>query len=299
VKDIFKALQVGLDNPADRAVIPIENSTNGVVIPVYDILALLGQELKELRIFEEFHLRIRHSVIGFAEDGHGNQTHTENGRGSLPNLTNIQRVYSHPQAFGQCTKFLNKYLSHAQKIDATSTSAAAELAGSDSTHQSVAIANRCTIENTDTRQNGSLRVLHEGIEDSKENVTRFVVFGLKSSLGSVIREENLYRRTSRPTSTRLLVSFSTSQNPKSQDNLVSGILCFQSRGIRIANLVSRPYLSRPWQHIFFVEGAISNEHCTDTEMMSTIQGLCDDLRLQVRECRFWGMWEAQHSNEKF
>lgn len=306
MKDTFKALQGGLDKPVDRAVIPIENSTNGVVIPVYDILVTLGQELKDLLVLEEVHLRIQHSVIGFAGDDHGSQPQTEDGRRErLPDLTNIQRVYSHPQAFGQCTMFLNKYLSHAQRIDATSTAAAAELAGSDKTHQSVAIANRCTIENTETHQHGNLCVLHEGIEDSKDNVTRFVVFGLQNNLCSGVQERYLFRKTPKSASMtvtsgrRLLLSFSTTQKPKSQDNLINGILCFQGRGIRIVNLISRPFPSRPWQHVFFVEGAISNEHCTDTELRSTIHGLCDDLRLQVRECRFWGTWEAGPFNEQF
>jgi prephenate dehydratase len=81
-QDVFDALH---NNSIDYAVVPIENSIEGSVNEIYDLL--LSTEKK---ITAEIFLRVNHCLI------------------ALPNNTTITRVFSHPQALAQCRNYLKK-----------------------------------------------------------------------------------------------------------------------------------------------------------------------------------------------
>jgi len=81
-QDIFDALR---DNNIDFAVVPIENSIEGSVNEIYDLL--LDTEKK---ITGELFLRINHCLI------------------ALENNSRITRVFSHPQALAQCRNYIKK-----------------------------------------------------------------------------------------------------------------------------------------------------------------------------------------------
>ncbi len=80
-------------------------------------------------------------------------------------------AYSHPQAFGQTTNFVGKYLRGVGAVDVTSTSKAAELAASDQTGTSAAVAGEIAAD-----MNG-LDILARCIEDRDDNTTRFSTGG--------------------------------------------------------------------------------------------------------------------------
>ena len=87
----------------------------------------------------------------------------------MSSLDKIQRIYSHPQAFGQCELFLGAYLKGIERIDVTSTSKAAELVKADTTGTSAAIASEAA------SVVHKLDMLASGIEDTTDNTTRFFV----------------------------------------------------------------------------------------------------------------------------
>src|SRR5213594_4401106 len=89
-QDIFEAL---LTNSIDCAVVPIENTIEGSVNEIYDLL--LDTEKK---ITGEIFLKINHCLI------------------TLPTNRTITRVFSHPQALAQCRNYINKKILDAGAI---------------------------------------------------------------------------------------------------------------------------------------------------------------------------------------
>ena len=91
---------------ADYGVVPIENSTEGVVNLTLDMFIE-----SPLQICAEVMLEISHSLL------------SQHDR-----LEDIRTVYSHPQALAQCYSWLNKNLAHAEVKEVFSTAMAAKLA---------------------------------------------------------------------------------------------------------------------------------------------------------------------------
>jgi len=144
IEEIFRAAEVGTTR---FGVVPIENSTEGVVSYTLDRLAQ-----SRLRICGECRLRIEHNLLG-----------------SAPDLATITRVHAHPQALAQCRGWLDKNLPHAERIGENSNAAAAERVQGDTT--AAAIAGRAASSLYE------LSILERNIEDVADNTTRFFVVG--------------------------------------------------------------------------------------------------------------------------
>jgi prephenate dehydratase len=189
-RDIFDALR---SNSIDCAVVPIENSIEGSVNEIYDLL--LDTEKK---ITGEIFLKINHCLI------------------TLPNNTIISKVLSHPQALAQCRNYIKK-----RNLDSVPTY---DTAGSVRLIKEKKILDAAAIASKKAAEFYNMKILDENIEDRKNNFTRFLVlsdektsptkndrtsmiFGLKhkpGSLFSVIQEFNnskinLTKIESRPT----------------------------------------------------------------------------------------------------
>ena len=96
-------VQALLDKSVDFAVLPVENSLNGAVTQVLDLL----QEAKDIRAVKTCSLEIYHRLVTLAG----------------ADLKKITKIYSHRQALEQCAGYLNKNFPEAQQIAVTSTSA--------------------------------------------------------------------------------------------------------------------------------------------------------------------------------
>ena len=136
------------DGNVDEAVVPIENSLGGTVIEVVDFLIASEKS----RIKGEFLLPIDHCLI------------TRPG----VKLSDIRVVVSKQEALTQCRQFLARELRFAEQIPATSTAlAVVDLKEADD--RTAAIGPRRAAELA------GLPVLASGIQDRKNNVTRFAV----------------------------------------------------------------------------------------------------------------------------
>ena len=93
-------------NRADYGVVPVENSTEGVVNHTLDMFID-----SELKIVAQIILPIQHCLLG--KTSRANQ---------------VKRLYSHPQALAQCRQWVQIHLPAAEIIEASSTTRAAELA---------------------------------------------------------------------------------------------------------------------------------------------------------------------------
>lgn len=132
---------------AQFTVVPVENSTEGVVGRTLDLLLATP-----LRICAEIELRVQQNLLSREAD-----------------LKAIRRVYSHAQSLGQCGAWLAQQLPAAERIPLTSNAEAAQRAASEA--GSAAIAGEAAAERY------GLTVLARSIEDSPNNTTRFLVLG--------------------------------------------------------------------------------------------------------------------------
>src|SRR5699024_8902366 len=134
---------------ADVAVLPIENSIEGGVSTTLDLLI----HDTGLRICHEIVVPIRHLLV------------------ALPgvSLADIRTVTSHPQALGQCRRFLDQSLPDAQQVAALSTAGAVRtvVEGDDRTVAAIGPAP------AQARYGGE--ILARDIQDNSSNQTRFVV----------------------------------------------------------------------------------------------------------------------------
>lgn len=144
IDDVFRAVEAG---NADYGVVPIENSTEGVVGGTLDLLLA-----NPTRICGEIKLRIHQQLLSKAE-----------GIGAA------RRIYSHMQSLSQCHEWLNRNLASLPRIPVASNAEAARLASED--------AESCAIAGEAAAELYGLNVLAANIEDDPNNTTRFVVIG--------------------------------------------------------------------------------------------------------------------------
>jgi chorismate mutase/prephenate dehydratase len=170
---------------ADFGVVPVENSTEGVVNHTLDTFVE-----SDLHISAEIILEVSHCLLAHAG----------------VELADIAHVYSHPQALAQCRKWLASHMPRATVIEAPSTTEAARLALGDS--QGGAIASEMAARQYE------LDILRRQIEDLEHNVTRFLVVGKvqaeptgkdKTSILLALRDEpGILYRVLQPLSARKL-----------------------------------------------------------------------------------------------
>lgn len=151
--DAMEEVQAGR---ADFAVLPIENSSAGAVVDLYDILTRYSNS-----IVAETFLPVNHALLGTAE----------------AKEEQIKTVYSHPQALMQSSGYLNSHRDWKQiSMENTAVAARKVLEDGDPTQAAVAseIAGRLY----------GLKVLKPSIQNNKGNTTRFVI----------LAREQVYRR---------------------------------------------------------------------------------------------------------
>lgn len=140
---------------AHYGVVPVENSTEGVVNHTLDMFVE-----SDLQVIAEVMLEISHNLISRS--------------GSIDH---IDQVVSHAQALAQCRHWFDENLPDVPLVDVASTAAAAQMAAED--ERIAAIASQAAVV-----QYG-LQVVKAKIEDNPNNFTRFLIIGKKSPDKSV------------------------------------------------------------------------------------------------------------------
>jgi chorismate mutase/prephenate dehydratase len=144
IEEVFDAVERGR---ASFGVVPIENSTEGVVNRTLDRFIE-----SEVKICGEILIRISHDLLS---------------RSGSPEK--IRKIYSHPQALAQCRQWLRKRFPQVALSETTSTARAAQLAAEDE--------EAAAISSSLASQLYGLRVVESRIEDYLHNYTRFLVLG--------------------------------------------------------------------------------------------------------------------------
>lgn len=149
IDEVFREVESGA---ANYGVVPVENSTEGVVNHTLDSF-----RDSSLKICGEVEQRIHHHLLA-----------------SSPNVNEITRIYSHQQSLAQCRAWLDRYWPNAERISVSSNAEAAKLVADAGEEDSAAIAGDIACELYD------LSKLTENIEDHPDNTTRFLIIGTES-----------------------------------------------------------------------------------------------------------------------
>jgi chorismate mutase/prephenate dehydratase len=144
IGDIFREVEAGSCN---FGVVPVENSTEGVVNHTLDMFAR-----SPLAIAGEVMLRIHHHLLSRATE-----------------LGAVRKVYSHQQSLAQCRGWLDRHLPAAERVAVGSNAEAAKRASKSG--DCAAVAGEAAAELYE------LRSLAQRIEDEPGNTTRFLIIG--------------------------------------------------------------------------------------------------------------------------
>jgi len=204
-ESVFRAVERGL---ADAAMVPVENSLEGSVTAVNDLLLE-----NDLVIVGEAVVPVVHCLISHPG--------TE--------LKDVRRVYSHPQALGQCRGFLAKHPEW-EKVPSFDTAGSVRMVRDAGRKEEAAIASKRAAATY------GMNALLEGIQDSDDNRTRF--FALRKAPGLLEQGD----KTS--------LVFATRSSP---GGLYEALGSFASRGINMTKVESRPRKGRSWEYVFFVD----------------------------------------------
>ncbi|CAG8962149.1 hypothetical protein HYFRA_00005195 [Hymenoscyphus fraxineus] len=281
ITDVFTAVQSG---EAELGVVPFENSTNGAVIFTFELLADRHGRFPDITVTAEAYLDVSHYLLGrkgargVASSQYDSAPGTPTPANAKPipprtmplyDLKHIKRLYTHPQAWGQCDIFLGAYLKGIERIDVSSTSRAAEMVSEDTTGTSAAIASSLAAE-----MHG-LDVLARGIEDRADNTTRFLI------IRKGVDEEAKKSKNK----TKSLISFTIDH--RSPGSLAKVLDSFRYYDLNLTSINSRPTKVVPFQYIFFVEFEGSRLN----DPLGKVNGALEGVARHAEDWRWLGSWD--------
>lgn len=199
----------------DIGILPIENSIAGEVRDSIDLI-----NTKNIHIIGEVRHKISHNLLGV--------------KGSR--IEDIRNIYSHDQAFMQCSQFLSKHEWHLNRM--TNTAISGKYIAAEGKKENACIANM------KTKEVYGLELLKKNINNEEENYTRFFI---------ISNEEAVIDGSDK-------ISIVTSANNES-GALIGLLQIFYKYGLNMVNLKSRPRANKPWEYYFYIdfEGNMASE----------------------------------------
>lgn len=235
-KDDFNAIFASVSNKdCDLGLLPVENSLHGSISQTFDLFMEYP-----VHIVGEHYSRISHCLMSKEKD-----------------LAAIQRVYSHPQPFGQCAAWLRKHLPGVPLVADESTAAAARKAVNEP--GTAAIGHRGLAELQ------GLNILAESIEDHASNWTRFVVIApggadkVKAATGDSLKTSFLF----------------TVPNTDKPGALIEVLGVLGRNNVNMSKLESRPLRGATWQYVFFVDVGCSLLDPAREDTLNQLKDLCE------------------------
>jgi chorismate mutase/prephenate dehydratase len=206
IPEVFEKVEVG---EADSGVVPVENSTEGSVNLTFDCLL-------KTRAFvtAETSLRIVQNIFRSRESA-------AKAKGEA------NRIFSHPQSLAQCRNYLKSNCPKAKLEECASNAKAGEIAAME----------KCwAIGPLALGGIYGLELVENGIEDNKNNFTRFLAVSMKEE------KPESAEKTS--------IVFSVPHTPGS---LVAILMEFSERQVNLTKIESRPLRGAVWEYVFFVD----------------------------------------------
>ena len=199
------ALKNTENDTSDYSVLPVENSLEGSVGESNDLLLST-----KLNVVGEIYHRIHHCLIGIGSIG------------------DIDTVYSHPQALGQCRQFIQK--NSLKTIPSYDTAGSVKIIKDLNKNSAACIASKNAAGIFD------VPVIQEGIEDNTNNYTRFLVFSKEKS----VKSEN----------SKTSIIFSVKHEAGALHQIIKE---FYQHKINLTKIESRPNKNTAWEYNFYVD----------------------------------------------
>ncbi len=228
------------DRHVDAAVIPIENTLHGSVHENYDHLLNF-----DFQICGETSVRISHSLI------------------APPGVTfrKLKRVYSHPVALNQCLQFFAEH-PQLEKMPFYDTAGSVKMIMEERPEGAAAIAASVAAEIY------GARILKRSLEDDRRNYTRFFLLRPPEDAARAKRVPASECKTT--------LVFSTRNVPGS---LFRALGAFALRDVSLTKIESRPLRGRPWEYLFYVDLAGSDQQENVKKALGHLAELADFIRV--------------------
>ncbi|NMA95178.1 MAG: prephenate dehydratase [Clostridiales bacterium] len=222
--DVFTLLDRG---EADVGILPVENSSVGMISRVFDLLSQYN-----LNIQGELYLEVKHNLL--APPG--------------TQLKDIEEVYSHPQAIGQCHNFLEEHTKW-KVIPYFDTAKSAKWVKEQGLSKFAAIAS------TEAASLYGLDIIAENIQDNTLNYTRFIVIAMDPVIGDDCN--------------KISINISLSHTPGSLYKVVEQ---FAKNNLNMLSIKSRPIVTKPFEYMFYID---FEGHIDDPNVKTAIEGIKD------------------------
>ncbi len=224
---VMEAVEQG---EADYGVLPIENSSTGGITANYDLLlnysnCIVGQYVN----------RIEQCLL------------------ALPGVAmeELRTVYSHPQGLLQCSGFLKEH-PELDQIEFSNTATAAKKVAEDRERSQAAIAAKRAAKEY------GLQVLKEGIQQEKNNSTRFIVIG----------REPIYLADSN----KIAICIELSHECGTLYRILSHFLF---NGLNMTQIESRPMKGKNWEYRFFID---IEGNLEDPSVQNALRGIKEEAK---------------------
>lgn len=224
---VMEAVEQG---EADYGVLPIENSSTGGITANYDLLlnysnCIVGQYVN----------RIEQCLL------------------ALPGVAmeELRTVYSHPQGLLQCSGFLKEH-PELDQIEFSNTATAAKKVAEDRERSQAAIAAKRAAKEY------GLQVLKEGIQQEKNNSTRFIVIG----------REPIYLADSN----KIALCIELSHECGTLYRILSHFLF---NGLNMTQIESRPMKGKNWEYRFFID---IEGNLEDPSVQNALRGIKEEAK---------------------
>ena len=231
-RDAMDAISEG---KADYAVLPIENSLAGSIEENFDLLseynvAIIGEQI----------LKVNHALLGV--------------KGAK--LSDIKTVYSHPKAIAQCDEYIRTQHMDWDVKNLHNTAVSAQKIHDDNDKTQAAIGSEYNAILYD------LEVIDIGIQDNKNNETRFII----------VSSEKKYKKDAK----QIGLCLEISHEPGSLYRILSNLMF---NGINMNRIESRPIKGVNWQYRFFIDidGNLNDEAVRNA--LIGLQEECVSLRV--------------------
>ncbi|OFT40994.1 prephenate dehydratase [Aerococcus sp. HMSC06H08] len=208
----------------DRAVMPIENSTTGLITRTLDLF-----RYQQVYAEAEYYQPIRHVLWGLE----GAQ------------LSQIKQVYSHPEALSQCTQFFQDH-PWIQPISYKDTAQAAQFIAQEGDKRLAALSSeRCGAIY-------KLKALARQVQNESTNMTRFFMMRrYRNELLALDRDQLLVQLLAdHPQANRLMLYVETAHKPGALHQLLT---IFNLFNCNLEGLDARPIKDQPFSYGFFIE----------------------------------------------
>ena len=224
IDDVFYQV---INDDVNLGVVPVENSSEGVINTTLNCLA----DSKDINIIGEIYLNIDHQLAA----------------GNKFKIEQAFAIGSHPQALGQCSKWIERNLGNIKRLEMPSSAVAAQYAKENK--------NILCIVNSMALNKYKLKLINKNIQDYSENKTRFLVIG-----------KNKVEKTGKDKSSFLI------QTPNRPGSLMSVLKPFEKRKINLSKIETRPSRGNINSHDFFVD---CEGHIKDQKLRLAIKEIID------------------------